>query len=101
MAELGAWAAWISKFVATGKAGATLVTFPFEPPLELSGAPIVLVRSLDDAAGVLRGYAGRRPRIRDLILRRLNAAFTERELGDAAISFRWWAEQEGLLHVPK
>jgi hypothetical protein len=77
------------------------VTFPFEPPLELSGTPIVLVRSLDDATGVLREYIGRRPRIRDLILRRLNAASTEQEAGEAAKSFHWWVEQEGLLHRPK
>ena len=77
------------------------MTFPFEPPLALSGAPIVFVRSLDDAAGVLRDYIGRRPRIRDLILRRLNTACTEQEAGEAAKSFRWWVEQEGLLHQPK
>jgi len=77
------------------------VTFPFEPPLELSGTPIVFVRSFDDATGVLRGYVGRRPRVRDLILRRLNIASTEQETGDAAKSFRWWAEQEGLLLAPK
>ena len=77
------------------------MTFPFEPPLELSGTPIVVVRSLDDATGVLRDYIGRRPRIRDLILRRLNTASTEQEAGEAAKSLRWWVEQEGLLHQPK
>ena len=77
------------------------MTFPFEPPLELSGTPVLFVRSLDDASGVLRQYVGRRPRIRDLILRRLTAASTEQEAGDAAKSFRWWAEQEGLLLAPK
>jgi hypothetical protein len=77
------------------------VTFPFEPPLELSGTPIVFVRSFDDATGVLQDYVGRRPRIRDLILRRLNAASTEQENGEAAKSFRWWVEQEGLLLQPK
>jgi hypothetical protein len=77
------------------------VTFSFEPPLELSGTPIVFVRSFDDATGVLREYVGRRPRIRDLILRRLDAASTEQENGEAAKSFRWWAEQEGLLLAPK
>ena len=47
---------------------------PFEPPLQLAGTPIVFIRSLDDAAGFLRGYIGRWPVTRDLILRCLNAA---------------------------
>jgi hypothetical protein len=81
--------------------GASLVSFSFGPPLELSGAPAVSVRSFDDAIGVLRDYVGSRPRIRDLILRRLNTASTEHEAGEAAKSFRWWAEQEGLLLPPK
>jgi hypothetical protein len=78
-----------------------LATFPFNPPLQLAGIPTVYVRSLDDAAGVLREYAGRRPVTRDSVLRRLNAASTEQETGEAAKSFRWWAEQEGLLLSPK
>ena len=41
---------------------------PFEPPLQLAGTPIVFIRSLDDAAGFLRGYIGRWPVTRDLIL---------------------------------
>jgi hypothetical protein len=66
---------------------------PFEPPLQLAGTPIVF----DDAAGFLRGYIGRWPVTRDLILRRLNAASTEQETGEAATTFRWWAQLEGLL----
>ena len=77
------------------------MTFSFEPALQLAGTPTVFVRSLDDATGVLREYAGRRPATRDLILRRLTAASSEQETGEAAKSFRWWAEQEGLLLQPK
>lgn len=77
------------------------MTFPFEPPVQLSGTPIVFVRSFDDASAILREYAGRRPVMRDLILRRLSAASTEPEAADAARSFRWWVEQEGLLLQPK
>ncbi len=77
------------------------MTFPFEPAVQLSGTPIVFVRSFDDATGVLREYVGRRPVMRDLILRRLSAASTEQEIADAARSFRWWVEQEGLLLQPK
>ena len=75
--------------------------FAFEPALQLAGSPTVFVRSLDDATGVLRGYAGSRPATCDSILRRLIAVSSEREASDAAKSFRWWAEQEGLLLQPK
>ena len=76
--------------------------FLFGPPLEIaSGTSIILVASFDDAIGMMGGYAGRRPRIRDVILRRLTAASNEDEAGEAVRSFRWWAEQEGLLLAPK
>jgi hypothetical protein len=75
--------------------------FPFEPPLQLAGPPVVFVRTRDDATNVLRNYGGHRPVTRDLIMRRLNAAATEQESGEAAKSFHWWAEQEGLLLQPK
>ena len=77
------------------------MTFPFETALQLAGTPTVFVRSLDDATCVLRDYAGRRSATRDSILRRVTAASSEQETGDAAKSFRWWAEQEGLLLQPK
>jgi hypothetical protein len=89
---------------ATGAAGSTQgvrMMSPFEPPLQLAGTPIVFIRSLDDAAGFLRGYIGRWPVTRDLILRRLNAASTEQETGEAAKTFRWWAQLEGLLLQPE
>jgi hypothetical protein len=73
------------------------MTFSFEPPLRLTGTSVVFVRSLDDATGVLREYGGRRPITRDLILRRLVVASTKQETSEAARTFRWWAEQEGLL----
>ena len=73
------------------------MTFAFEPPLQLAGTPTVVVRSLDDATGFLRGYVGRWPVTRDLILRRLNAATTDQEASEAAKTFRWWAGLEGLL----
>ena len=73
------------------------MTFPFEPPLQLAGTPIAFVRSIEEATCFLRDYVGHRPATRDSILRRLNAASTEQETGEAAKSFRWWAEQEGFL----
>jgi hypothetical protein len=39
--------------------------------------------------------------MRDLILRRLNSASTEQETGEAAKTFRWWAQLEGLLLQPE
>jgi hypothetical protein len=69
----------------------------FEPPLQLAGTPTVFIRSVDDAAVFLRGYGGRWPATRQLILRRLAAASTEHQMGEAAKTFRWWAQLEGLL----
>jgi hypothetical protein len=77
------------------------MTSAFEPPLQLAGTSTVFIRSLDDAAVFLRGYPGRWPVTRNLILRRLVAASTEAETGDAADTFRWWAQLEGLLRTPE
>jgi hypothetical protein len=77
------------------------MTSAFEPPLQLAGTPAVLIRSLDDATGFLRQYGGRWPVTRGLILRRLDAASTEEQMGEAAKSFRWWAQMEGLLLRPE
>jgi len=73
------------------------VNFSFEPPLQFAGTPVVVVRSRDDAIGILQTYIGRRTVTRDLILRRLSDASTKEETGEAANRFRWWAEHEGLL----
>ena len=58
------------------------MTFSFEPALQLAGTPVVFVRSLADATGVLREYAGHRPATRDTILRRLTAASSEQEASE-------------------
>ena len=76
------------------------MTLSFEPALQLAGTPAVLVRSLDDAIRVLREYTGHRRATRDSILCRLTAASSADQRCDAASSFRWWAEQEGLLLQP-
>jgi hypothetical protein len=76
------------------------MTFSFEPALRIVGTPTVFVRSFDDAARVLRAYTGHRPATRDSIMRRLAAASSEQQSCEAAKSFRWWAEQEGLLIQP-
>ncbi len=73
------------------------MTIMFEPPLQLGGNATAPIRSLDDAACFMREYVGRWPMTRDLMLRRLSTAATERETDDAVRSFRWWAEMEGLL----
>jgi hypothetical protein len=77
------------------------MTFLFTPPLQLAGTPAVSILSLDDAVDFLRGYAGRWPMTRDLLLRRLSTASTEQENREAARSFRWWAEMERLLLRPE
>jgi len=77
------------------------MNYLFEPALQLVGTPAVFVRSLHDATGVLQEYTGHRPATRDSILRRVMSASSVREAGEAAESFRWWAEQEGLLFQPR
>jgi hypothetical protein len=69
----------------------------FDPPVQLGGKSTELICSIDDAARFMRGYVGRWPTTRDLMLRRLSTAETEQETDDAVRSFRWWAEMEGLL----
>jgi hypothetical protein len=69
----------------------------FEPPLQFPGTPVIFIRSFDEAAHFLRGYGGRWPATQDLILRRLATATTEEQMGEAAATFRWWAQMEGLL----
>jgi hypothetical protein len=56
------WAGWTSRSFQNGEDRRVPVTFAFEPPLELSRAAVVFVRSLDDASNVLREYVGHRPR---------------------------------------
>lgn len=73
------------------------MTIMFDPPLQLAGKATILIRSLDDAARFMRDHVGRWPVTRDLMLRRLSTASTEQETDDAARSFRWWANMEGLL----
>ena len=69
--------------------------FAFEPALQIAGSPTVFVRSLDDATGVLRGYAGHRPATCDSILRRLIAVSSEREACEAAKSFAGGRNRKG------
>jgi hypothetical protein len=77
------------------------MTSAFEPPLKFAGTPPVLIRSVADAADFLRGYHGRWPATRVLILRRLDTASTAAETCNAADTFRWWAQLEGLLRAPE
>jgi hypothetical protein len=70
----------------------------FGPGLQLAGGhAAVLIRSLAEAAVFLRGYRGRWPATEGLVLRLLVAASTDKERGEAARTFRWWAKLEGLL----
>jgi hypothetical protein len=70
--------------------------YRFDPPLTVQGKTIVF--TLDDAAAFVRSFqAGRRPVMRDGLLRRLEAAHTEWEQKEAADAFRGWAEAEGVL----
>jgi hypothetical protein len=70
--------------------------FRFEPPLTLKNR--VVVRSLDDAADIVRTYKhSRRPVLQDSVLHRLQGASSEVQQRHAADAFRGWIEFEGLI----
>jgi hypothetical protein len=70
--------------------------YRFDPPLTLKNGTVV--RSLDDAAAIARTYKyARRPVLQESVLRRLEGAGSALQQSHAALSFRAWAELEGLL----
>jgi hypothetical protein len=57
-----------------------------------------VVRSLDDAADIVRTHRNsRRPLLQESVRRRLQGASSELEQRNAAIAFKAWIEVEGLL----
>ncbi len=66
------------------------------PPRLLPETSTIIVLSREVAIGVPGRYVGRRPRIRDGILRRLWRSTNEYEAGAAVKSFGGWPGQEGL-----
>jgi hypothetical protein len=70
--------------------------FRFDPPLTLKNRAVV--RSLDDAAAIVRTYKhSRRPVLQDSVLHRLQSASSEVQQRNAADAFRSWIEVEGLI----
>jgi hypothetical protein len=75
-----------------------LTDFLLNPPLRLARTPLVLVRTLDEAAEFVRAYdIPKRALQRDGVLRRLEAAGDVQAKQEAANAFRAWVEEEGLL----
>jgi hypothetical protein len=75
--------------------------FAIDPPVHLNARPQHAIRSLDEAADVVREYA------RDHfnpdtegVLHRLEGAITFDEAKDAANAFRAWADSKGFLLIP-
>jgi hypothetical protein len=75
--------------------------FVIDPPVHLRAHPEVAVRSLDDAAAVVRQYA-RDPldSKAESVLHRLEGATGMAQEAEAALAFRAWAESEGILLIP-
>jgi hypothetical protein len=75
--------------------------FAIDPPVHLRLHPDVAIRSLDEAAAVVRGYARDGLDFKtESVLHRLEGASTLDEAKEAANAFRAWAESEGVLLIP-
>jgi hypothetical protein len=79
----------------------TMSAFAIDPPVHLRAHPEQAIRSLDEAADVVRGYAREHfDPATESVLHRLEGAVTLYEAKDAANAFRAWAEHEGMLLIP-
>jgi hypothetical protein len=78
-----------------------MAQFAFHPPVRLRTGPGTAIRSLQQAAQVVRDHAQSHAggRARNL-LTRIEGAMTLREAQDAGNAFRAWAAAEGLTLVP-
>jgi hypothetical protein len=75
--------------------------FAIHPPVHLRAHPDVAIRSLDEAAAVVRGYARDHFDSKaESLLHRLEGANDLAEAREAALAFRAWAESEGVLLIP-
>jgi hypothetical protein len=72
-----------------------------DPPVLLATQPNQPIRTLDEAADVVRLYARDHRNVRaEALLHRIEGAVTKEEMETAANGFRAWAEAEGLLLLP-
>ena len=69
--------------------------FRFDPPLTLKNN--IVVRSLNDAAGMARAFRrAQRPVLQDSAIQRLESASSALQQHGAALAFRDWIDAEGL-----
>jgi hypothetical protein len=78
-----------------------MASFAFHPPVHLRTEPDTAVRSLDEAAEIIRKYAGDHADPRsEGVLHRIEAASNPEQAEAAGQAFRAWAEEKGLLVIP-
>jgi hypothetical protein len=78
-----------------------MTDFAIDPPVHLRDRPQVAIRSLDEAAKIVRRYARDHLDSKaESVLHRLEGAFTLEGEQDAANAFRAWADSERLLLIP-
>jgi len=75
--------------------------FIINPPVHLRAQPETAIRSLDEAAAVVRRFArDHRDTRAESVLHRLEGATGLDQEAAAALAFRAWAESAGLLLIP-
>jgi hypothetical protein len=78
-----------------------MAQFAFHPPVRLRTGPGIAIRSLQQAAQVVREHAQDHVSSRTrTLLTRIEGAMTLREAREAGNAFRAWAAAEGLTLVP-
>jgi hypothetical protein len=78
-----------------------MAQFAFHPPVHLRTGPRTAIRSLQQAAQVVREHAREHASGRTYnLLIRIEGAMTLREAQAAGNAFRVWAAAEGLVLVP-
>jgi hypothetical protein len=78
-----------------------MASFAFHPPVHLRADPDTAIRSLDEAAEIVRKHAGDHADPRsEGVLHKIEAASSPEQAEAAGQAFRAWAEEQGLLLVP-
>ncbi|MBV8793217.1 MAG: hypothetical protein JO237_14345 [Pseudolabrys sp.] len=78
-----------------------MTDFAIHPPVHLRADPDTAIRSLIEAAAIVRKHGGDQgDRRATSVLYRLESASTPEDAEEAGSAFRAWARAEGLLLVP-
>ena len=74
-----------------------MASYAFHPPLHLKHDPDRAIRSLEEAAEIVRAHTGAGA---EKVLQQIERANSPEKAEAAGRAFRAWTQQEGLLLVP-